>query len=166
MRDMIRVLVADCYAEIRRLFEILLSVEPDIEVVEAAGSVQEAVEKAGRLRPDIVTTCGLLLGGGGIEATLAIRESLPSTKVLLVSTRNSAEFIERARGAGASGYVIKPYCREIGDAVRAVHRGDPFFLIGPEVDTGSLENSPKWIAMWIHAFETWRDTGKWPGRGI
>lgn len=163
MRDMIRVLVADCYAEIRRLFEILLSAEPDIEVVEAAGSVQEAVEEARRLRPDVVTSCGMLPGGGGIEATLAIRESLPSTKVLVMSTRNSAEFVERARGAGASGYVLKPSCREIGDAVRAAHRGDPFFLIGPEVDTASQENSPNWTAMWIHAFETWRDTGTWAG---
>jgi two-component system nitrate/nitrite response regulator NarL len=128
---MIRVLVADCDPVIRHLLEIVLPLEPDLEIVEVACSAQEVIEKARRLRPDVVTTC-MSIPGGGVEAIRLITGSMLSAKVLVVSARSDGECVRRARDAGASGYVIKPFGPEIADAMRAAHRGAPFFRIGQE----------------------------------
>ena len=63
-------------------------------------------------------------GLDGIEATRALKQALPSTRVLIVTTFGRPGFLRRALQAGADGFVVKDTpARQLADAVRRVHAG-------------------------------------------
>jgi DNA-binding NarL/FixJ family response regulator len=121
----IRVLVADDQALIRRGMTLMLSVEPDIEVVGQASDGLEAVEMAQRLRPDVVLMDLHMPRKGGVAATREIMLSLPHTHVLVLTTLDAEETVFDAVRAGAHAYLLKDASEdEVLDTVRAVHRGE------------------------------------------
>jgi len=121
---MIRVLLADDHAVVRDGLRALLEAQPGIEVVGDVANGREAVRAAQKLRPDIVVMDIAMPDLNGIEATLQIQDTSPSTRILILSMHSSTEHIFRALQAGARGYLLKDSAgTEVGEAVRAVHAG-------------------------------------------
>ncbi|MFJ8696317.1 response regulator [Streptomyces roseolilacinus] len=119
----IRVLLCDDHAVVRAGLQALLGSEPGMEVVGEAGSGEEAVARAARLRPDVVLM-DLQLGPGmdGVEATRRIASS--GVRVLVLTTYDTDADVTRAVGAGATGYLLKAERpEELFTAIRAAAEG-------------------------------------------
>jgi DNA-binding NarL/FixJ family response regulator len=121
----IRLLVVDDQPVVRRGLSLMLSMEPDMEVVGEGGDGIEAVEQAKRLRPDVVLMDLHMPRKGGVGATREIRSLLPQTRVLVLTTLEAEQAVFDAVRAGAMAYLLKDASeREVVDTVRAVHRGE------------------------------------------
>lgn len=121
----IRVLVADDQALIRRGITLMLSLEPDIEVVGQAADGVEALALALRLRPDVVLMDLHMPRKGGVAATRELSLALPQTHVLVLTTLDAEETVFEAVRAGAHAYLLKDVSEdELLETVRAVHRGE------------------------------------------
>ncbi|MEU6867284.1 response regulator transcription factor [Streptomyces sp. NPDC046876] len=105
---MTTLLLCDDHAVVRAGLLALLGSAPDIEVLGEAGSGEEAVALAARLRPDVVLM-DLQLGEGidGVEATRRITAAGNPPHVLVLTTYDTDADITRAIGAGATGYLLK-----------------------------------------------------------
>ncbi|MFJ8040355.1 response regulator [Kitasatospora sp. NPDC096147] len=104
----VRLLVCDDHAVVRAGLLALLGSAPDIEVVGAAGSGEEAIALAAKLRPQVVLM-DLQLGDGidGVEATRRIAGRPGAPYVLVLTTYDTDADINRAIAAGATGYLLK-----------------------------------------------------------
>jgi DNA-binding NarL/FixJ family response regulator len=121
----IRLLVVDDQALVRRGLALMLSMEPDMEVVGEAGDGLEAIEQAKRLRPDVVLMDLHMPRKGGVGATREITATLPQTRVLVLTTLEAEQSVFDAVRAGAMAYLLKDATEsEVVDTVRAVHRGE------------------------------------------
>ena len=128
----IRVLVADDQAMVRAGLHLLLSGEPDIEVVAVAGTGREAVAQATRFDPDVVLMDIRMPEMDGLEATRRILAADASARVLVLTTFNLDEYVYEALGAGASGFVLKDDPPEsLIAAVRTIAGGEA--LLSPTV---------------------------------
>jgi DNA-binding NarL/FixJ family response regulator len=121
----LRILIAEDQALVRRGTAVLLSMEPDMEVVGQACDGIEAVAMAGQLRPDIVLMDLHMPRQGGVAATREITRVLPCTQVLVLTTLNDDETVFEAVRAGAHGYLLKDVTeQELLDTIRALRRGE------------------------------------------
>jgi DNA-binding NarL/FixJ family response regulator len=121
----IKVLVADDQSMVRAGFRMLLSNEPDIEVVAEASNGIEAVETAIRLRPTVVLMDIRMPELDGLEATRRILAANTSVRILVLTTFDLDEYVYEALRAGASGFVLKDDPPEqLLAAIRIVARGD------------------------------------------
>lgn len=103
----IRVLIADDHRLFAQALEAILAGEERIEVAGHARNGAEAVELTATLRADVVLMDISMPVMDGVEATRRIRERDPYARVLMLTGSNSREDIDRAREAGAAGYVTK-----------------------------------------------------------
>jgi DNA-binding NarL/FixJ family response regulator len=121
----IRILIAEDQALVRRGTSLLISLEPDMEVVGCACDGIEAVAMAEKLRPDIVLMDLHMPKQGGVAATREITQTLPGTQVLVLTTLNDDETVFDAVRAGALGYLLKDATeQELLDTIRALRRGE------------------------------------------
>jgi DNA-binding NarL/FixJ family response regulator len=103
----IRILLADDHSVVRQGLKMFLGLDEDLEVVGEAKNGQEAVRLATELRPDVVLMDLLMPVMDGIAATGAIRQELPDTEVIaLTSVLEDASVVSAVR-AGAIGYLLK-----------------------------------------------------------
>ncbi|MEU0088154.1 response regulator transcription factor [Streptomyces sp. NPDC006274] len=119
----VRILLCDDHAVVRAGLLALIGSEADIEVVGEAGSGEEAVAMAAKLKPDVVLM-DLQLGAGidGVEATRRIAS--PDIHVLVLTTYDTDADITRAIEAGATGYLLKAERpEELFAAIRAAAQG-------------------------------------------
>ena len=136
----IRVVVADDQALVRSGFTMLLSGEPDFEVVGEAGNGAEAVALAASAHPDVVLMDVRMPVMDGLEATRQITrdESLASTRVVILTTFDLDEYVHEALRAGASGFLLKDTMPvDLLNAVRVVAAGDA--LISPRITRRLIE---------------------------
>ncbi len=127
-----RVLICDDHPVVRTGLRGMLDGQADFEVVGEAENGEEAVESAGRLRPDVVLMDLRMPKLDGVSATARIGERWPEAHVLVLTTSDSGADILRAVEAGATGYVLKDAPREeLFRAVRAAAEGKP--LLAPDV---------------------------------
>ncbi len=120
-----RILVADDHDLVRDGYQRMLSREPDLTVVGEASNGLEAVELCRKLRPDLVLMDVRMPKMDGLEATRRIKEELPTTSVLVVTTYDNPDYLFGAIQAGAAGYVLKDAPkRELIDAVRRTLSGE------------------------------------------
>src|SRR4051794_26540243 len=113
---------------------MLLSGEPDIEVVAEAANGREAVAQADRTGADLVLMDIRMPELDGLEATRRILASHESAKVLILTTFDLDEYVYEALRAGASGFVLKDDPPEqLLAAVRTVAAGEA--LLSPGVTT-------------------------------
>ena len=125
MTNLIRVLVADDHAIVRKGIRALLATEADIEVVGEAADGKEAVEKAERLRPDVVLMDLVMPEMDGIEATRRITTRQPETRILVLTSFAEDEKVFPALKAGALGYLLKDAGpEELVRAIRQVYCGE------------------------------------------
>lgn len=135
----LRILVVDDQALVRSGFVMMLSVEPDIEVVGEAADGAESVEAANRLAPDVVLMDVEMPRCNGIDACRSI-VAAGSAKVLLLTTFDRDDYLFEGLAAGASGFLLKNTSpEELADAIRTVGRG--YALLAPEVTRRVIERS-------------------------
>ena len=103
----LRVLLADDHRIVREGLRLLLREEPDVEIVGEAAHGREAVDLALRLEPDVVIMDVSMPLIDGDAATRQIKEHLPQTRIIALSTCNEPETMEKMYRAGAEGYVLK-----------------------------------------------------------
>ena len=138
MSGQLRVLIADDHPVVRTGLRGMLEGQPDLEVVGEAGDGEEAVELTERLSPDVVLMDLRMPGMSGAAATAEIKELMPGTHVLVLTTYGSSADILRAIEAGATGYLLKDAPPdELYRAVRAAAQGKP--LLAPEVSAQLME---------------------------
>lgn len=121
---MIRVLVVDDHPVVRQGLVAVLEDDPELEVVGAVGSAEEAVVLAARARPDVVLLDLELPGLGGVEAIPGLLEANLETRVVVFTAYDTDERVFGALEAGARGYLLKgASVGEIVGAIRVVHAG-------------------------------------------
>lgn len=114
----LRVLLADDHTIFREGLRMLLSIEPDIEIVGEADNGTEAVRLTGKLKPHLVVMDIGMPDLNGIDATRTILETVPDARVLGLSVHNDRRFVMGMLGAGAKGYLLKNCAGE--ELVRAI----------------------------------------------
>jgi DNA-binding NarL/FixJ family response regulator len=128
----IRVLVADDQSMVRAGFRMLLSGEPDIEVVAEASNGADAISQTARFHPTVVLMDIRMPVLDGLEATRRILATADAPRILILTTFDLDEYIYEALSAGASGFVLKDDPPEqLIAAVRTVAAGEA--LLSPAV---------------------------------
>lgn len=131
---MIRVLIADDSATVRRSLATLLESDGDIEVVAQASDGRGAVAQARHISPDVVLMDVRMPGGDGLTATAdlagpAVAHPIP---VIVITTFDLDEYVFGALERGAVGFLLKDAApAELAAAVRAAAAGDG--LVAPAV---------------------------------
>jgi two-component system, NarL family, response regulator NreC len=134
----IRVLIADDHTIFREGVRALLESAPGIEVVGEAADGRDAIDRSGRLRPDIVLMDIQMPGLGGLEAALEIRRAQPEVKIVVLTQFEDREYIRRFLKAGVSGYVLKKAAgSDLIAAIRAAARGG--LALDPGIARGAVE---------------------------
>jgi DNA-binding NarL/FixJ family response regulator len=134
----LRLLVVDDHEVVRQGLVAMLDRRPNFQVVAEAGTVAEATEAARRYQPDLVIMDVRLPDGSGVEACREIRQELPDTRVVMLTSYPDDEAVLSAIVAGASGYLLKQVRgRDLVAALEAVGRGES--LLDPAVTGRVLE---------------------------
>jgi two-component system response regulator NreC len=121
---MLRVLLVDDHTVVRAGLRMLLEAEDDLEVVDEAGDLRDAVFKVRRHKPDLILLDVRLPDGDGVGGIERLRVEAPDARVLILSMEDDAHHVRQAFANGAAGYVLKEAAEEeLITAVRDVARG-------------------------------------------
>ena len=138
MSEPIRVLIADDHAVLREGLRSFLELQDGIEIVGDAADGAEAVELAERLRPAVVLMDLVMPKLDGVEAMRALRERVPETRVIILTSYIDDERLLPAIRAGAAGYLLKnAEPQELARAIRTADAGEA--LIDPSVAARLVE---------------------------
>jgi DNA-binding NarL/FixJ family response regulator len=129
---LIRLMVVDDHPVVRRGIALLLSTEPDLELVAEAENGRQAIQQFRTHRPDVTLMDLQMPEMGGVDALSAIRAEFPDARVVVLTTYAGDVQALRAMQAGARAYTLKTTLdRELLDTIRAVHAGKKF--VSPDV---------------------------------
>jgi len=123
--EKISVLIVDDHELVRQGIETFLNLQPDIEIVACSANAKQAIQQVVELVPDVVLM-DLNLGEGmnGIEATSEIKTISPQSKVIVLTSFHSDEYIFPAIKSGALSYLLKDIePLELADAIRKAASG-------------------------------------------
>ena len=121
----ITVVIADDHALVREGTKQLLDEHPGLSVIGEAADGREAIEVATRLKPDVVLMDIAMPGTNGIEATRRIKETSPSTSILVLTAYDDEQYIYALLDAGAAGYLLKNVSgQELARSIFAVAEGE------------------------------------------
>jgi DNA-binding NarL/FixJ family response regulator len=124
----IAVLLVDDHTVVRQGLRALLNFEQDIEVIGEAENGRQAVAMAQKNPPNVVVMDVAMPLLNGLEATRQILKSVPSAKILVLTSYGDDECVEQLMHAGAAGYLIKQTAaNDLLKAIREVYRGNAFF---------------------------------------
>ncbi len=124
----VAVLLVDDHAVVRQGLRALLEAEGDLVVVGEAEDGREAVQLARKTFPDVVLMDVAMPGMNGAEATRQILKSVPTTKVLVLTSYGDDDYVAQLLEAGAMGYVVKQTAAaDLLKAIRQVQKGEAFF---------------------------------------
>jgi len=125
---MIRIILADDHAVMRRGLRLLLEQQKDFQVLAEASDGREAVALAESLKPDVVVMDVTMPNLNGIEAARQIVARQPHIAVVVLSMHSDEGYVLRALKAGARGYLLKESAEaDLLLAVRSVSDGKAFF---------------------------------------
>ena len=123
--DRIRVLLADDHAIMRQGLQALLEQSDEFEVVGQARDGKEAVTAALQLKPDVIVMDVMMPNKDGVEASREITESLPNTRVIILTASTEEDAVVEAVAAGATGYLQKVSGMDrLASTVRGVAAGE------------------------------------------
>jgi len=123
---------------------MILSAQPDMEVVAEAKNGLEAVVEAEKTQPDVVIMDVNMEGLNGIEGTRRIGGISPRSRILALSMHRDAVYVREMLRAGAKGYLVKDADDDaLLDAVRAVARGEAY--LSPSVADAVLTDYRKHV---------------------
>ena len=130
---MIRILLADDHALVRRGVRLILEQEPDLRVVAEAGDGAEAVELLRTTEVDLAVLDISMPRRTGLQAAVEISRRRSPPRILMLSMHDNEQYFFGALKAGASGYVLKSVADEdLVTACRAAMRGETFLYPGAE----------------------------------
>lgn len=119
-----RLVIVDDHALVWAGLRSMLEEEPDLRIVGEAANGREAIQLCHRLRPDLVLMDLRMPIMDGLSATRAIKGEYPSTRVIILTIRDSPDYLGEAREAGADAYLLKEVThQEIASAIRQVLQG-------------------------------------------
>jgi NarL family two-component system response regulator LiaR len=120
----IRILVVDDHSVVRQGLRMFLGLDPDLEIIGEAADGAEAVRMAHELQPDVVLMDMLMPVMDGIQATQRIRQELPDTEVIALTSVLEDNAVIGAVKAGAIGYLLKDtQSEELRRAIKAAAAG-------------------------------------------
>jgi len=123
--ETIRLLVVDDQLLFRRGLRALLDTEDDFDVVSEAEDGQEALDKARAFCPDVILMDVHMPTCGGADATRAIKQELPDTKIIALTVSDEDDDLFTTIKAGADGYLLKDLRpEELGECIRQVMRDE------------------------------------------
>ncbi|MGQ0571684.1 MAG: response regulator [Armatimonadota bacterium] len=133
----IRIVLADDMTLIRHGIRALMGGVADVEIVGEGGTADDAVRLTRELVPDVVLM-DQDMPGDGLQATRAIKETLPNIEIIVMTDRLDDEKALRAIEAGATGYILKDIPTvNLAGAIRSVCNGRAFFH--PEITRKLME---------------------------
>jgi two-component system, NarL family, response regulator NreC len=125
MGDLIRVVIADDHAVVRKGLRLLLDAEPGLHVVAEAGNVPDAIRMAKAHRPAVLVLDLNMPGGSSLEAIPEIAAG--ETAIVVLTMQDDPSFARQALQAGACGFVLKEAADdELLLAVRLAADGDTY----------------------------------------
>jgi len=117
----IRILLVDDHPIVRHGLKTILEGHSTWEVVGEASDGAEALDKAGKLHPDVIVLDVTMPTMNGLEACRALRKRFPHLEILFVTQHDSPQMMREALDAGGRGYVVKSNAaRDLLEAVEAV----------------------------------------------
>jgi DNA-binding NarL/FixJ family response regulator len=129
MKQIIKILLVDDQALFREGLRILLTSQPDFDVVAEAANGEEALRQAAIHRPDVVLMDLRMPVLDGVAATRRMHELYPACRVIALTTFDEDEYIFEGLRAGAFGYLLKDVpSQKLFEAIYAASRGE-FFLM-------------------------------------
>jgi len=114
----VRVLIADDHSLFAEALQAILGTDARFEILALARDGRQAVELAESLHPDVVLMDISMPVMDGFQATQELRKKVPETSVLIITGSNARNDVDRARAAGAAGYVTKD--RIAGELINAI----------------------------------------------
>ena len=132
-----RIVIVEDYTIVRQGLKSLLDSFSDFEVVGEAVDGKEAIESAGRLKPDLVLMDLSMPKTDGFTAIKEIKKRLPETKILVLTVHKTEGHVRMALEAGADGYILKDAsCTELEMAIRNIADGKSY--LSPEISDGII----------------------------
>jgi DNA-binding NarL/FixJ family response regulator len=134
---MIKILLVEDQEIIRRGLKTLLETSTDLQVIGEANNGKGAIELVERLHsrslpPDVVLMDIRMPVMDGVEATKAICQQFPETKILVLTTFDDTKYVAKALSFGAKGYLLKDTpTEELAQAIHSIHQG--YTQFGPGI---------------------------------
>ncbi|WP_127596133.1 response regulator [Paenibacillus lautus] len=120
----IKVLLADDQELILESLHIVLSMEEDLEIVGLAKNGEEAIRGCEQFMPDIVLMDINMPVMDGVAATALIKERIPATKIIMLTSYKEVEYVLAALSYGAEGYLLKAlHPKDLAAGIRVVQAG-------------------------------------------
>jgi NarL family two-component system response regulator LiaR len=148
--EVIKVLIADDHAIVRKGLRTLIASEPGMQVAGEAADGLEAVEQARRLRPDVILLDLVMPRQNGLQALVEIRHEDPKARVLVLTSFAEPDKVLPAIRAGAMGYLLKDTSpEELLHAIQSVCHGEPHLhpsiarMVLREIEAPSEYTAPK-----------------------
>ena len=121
---MINILLVDDQKMVREALKVALEPEKDLKIVGTASNGIAAVEQVEQLQPDVAVMNMEMPGLDGAGATEEIAKKFPRTKVLILTSYDSDEYLTKCLAVGAKGYLLKDSgTKDIAGAIRNINKG-------------------------------------------
>ena len=122
-----RILIADDHTLVRSGLKLILSAQPDFELVGEAATGDETIARTRELQPDVLLLDIGMPGMNGVEAARVIRQEFPEVRIVVLTMYDDDAYLQQFLQIGAAGYVMKQAAdEELVSAIRAVQRGESF----------------------------------------
>ena len=122
----VRVMIVDDHAVVREGLRNFLGMLPAIDLVAEAASGVEAIDLAPKAKPQVVLMDLMMPEMDGVEATRAILQANPETRILALTSFGEEDLVRTELQAGAMGYLLKNVAApELAQAIRAARVGRP-----------------------------------------
>ena len=140
MSSKLKILIVDDHAIVRDGLAAILRFQKDMTVVGEADDGQSAIHKAQILHPDIILMDLMMPNMNGADATAAIKQVLPETQILLLTSYGTSAELSRAFKNGATGAITKSLPKEeLLAAIRNVAAG--MRIASPEIEQTLKEDA-------------------------
>ena len=140
MSSKLKILIVDDHAIVRDGLAAILKFQKDMTVIGEANDGESALQKAQTLRPDILLMDLMMPNMNGADATAAIKQALPETHILLLTSYGTSSELSRAFKNGATGAITKSLPKEeLLAAIRNVATG--MRVASPEIEQTLNEES-------------------------
>ena len=142
MADKIAIMIVDDHPLFREGLKSIIGRDQRYEIVDEAGSGQSALEKAEKIKPDLMMVDLSLPDMSGIQLTRKILAKLPQIKIIIVTMHSKVDYMAEAFQAGATGFVVKESAAEgLLKGIETVLKGD--YFLDSAVSTQVVETLKK-----------------------
>ena len=134
MSKNIKIMIADDQELIRESLKIVLSANPDMEVIDTVANGREVIRSVRKEKPDVILMDIRMPEMNGALCTQIIKENYPQIKIIILTTFDDDEYVYNALKFGASGYILKGISMTgLVSAIRTVYDGKA--MINPDIAT-------------------------------